>query len=90
MSYIYIYATLITHFKVSQEDDFPKNICYKCVAALEQSYNLWKVSTESEAILRNLTSNVKQDLSETSMQHQVCKLHLKQMFTVQHRIRAKL
>jgi hypothetical protein len=63
------------HFKVSQEDDFPKNICYKCVAALEQSYNLWRVSSESEAVLKNLTSKANQDLSGANMQHQVCKLH---------------
>ncbi|KDR09141.1 uncharacterized protein LOC110838942 [Zootermopsis nevadensis] len=69
---IYLKIRTCLSIKVSQEDDFPKSICYKCVAALEQSYNLWRVSSESEAVLRNLTSKANQDLSEVNMQHQGC------------------
>jgi hypothetical protein len=63
------------HFKVSQDDELPKTICYKCVSALEQSYNLWKVSSESEAVLKNFSSKAKQDLPEGNMQYKVCKLY---------------
>lgn len=66
---------LIMHFKVSQDDELPKTICYKCVSALEQSYNLWKVSSESEAVLRNVSSKAKQDLPEDNIQYKVCKLY---------------
>lgn len=61
------------HFKVSQEDNFPKTICYKCVSALDQTYNLWRTSSESEAILQNLTYKAKQDLSAANIQQQVCR-----------------
>lgn len=63
------------YFKVSQDDDFPKTICYKCVSALDQSYNLWRTCSESEAILQNLTYKAKQDFSAAKMQHQVCRLY---------------
>jgi Zinc-finger associated domain (zf-AD). len=63
------------HFKVSQDDELPKTICYKCVSALEQSYSLWKVSSESEAVLKNFSSKAKQDLPEDNMQYKVCKLY---------------
>ncbi|XP_023710468.1 uncharacterized protein LOC111866106 [Cryptotermes secundus] len=56
--------------QVSQEDDFPKTICYKCVSALDQTYNLWRTSSESEAILKSLIYKEKQDLSAANMQQQ--------------------
>ncbi|KAJ9599530.1 hypothetical protein L9F63_010002 [Diploptera punctata] len=36
--------------QVSKDDFLPKYICYKCLASLDHSYNLWKQSSESEAL----------------------------------------
>ncbi|PSN55298.1 hypothetical protein C0J52_01786 [Blattella germanica] len=52
--------------QVKQDDCYPKHICYKCLASLDQSYALWKQSSESEALIRNITSKLSRKFPDIS------------------------
>ncbi|XP_069680860.1 uncharacterized protein [Periplaneta americana] len=56
--------------QITQNDSFPQKICHKCIVSLDQSYNFWKLSRESEAVLKDLASVEHRSELSTNLQQQ--------------------